>query len=188
MLQRALSFFTMANKKTAPKEIDRDYVPKYVIVHHSGVESKRPQFDAINVAHQEREFALSRLGFYVGYHIVIERDGTVRRARQDLERDCDALGRNFDSLSVCLAGNCDVIAPTDAQQRALAALLSEWCRKYRIEAKDIYPHRHFAATSCPGAKCTDIMPRALFLQYEINRLKNAVANVGKHGSYGSAQA
>lgn len=128
-----------------------DYKPKYIVVHHSAADVPDPQFEAINEWHRQRDFAKSDLGFYVGYHIVIEKDGEVKRARNDLERDCDALGHNFDSLSVCVVGNLDKSEPTEAQILALGVLLANWCNKYTIHPTQIFPHRHFASKSCYGS-------------------------------------
>lgn len=129
-----------------------DYIPKYIIVHHSAADAPTPQFDAINEWHRVRNFAQSELGYFVGYHRVIEKDGTVRIARGDLERDCDALGHNFDSLSVCLVGNLSQNDPTDEQVAALGQLLTAWCKTHSISPAKIFPHRHFANTSCYGSK------------------------------------
>ena len=150
-----------------------EYIPKYIIVHHSAASAPTPQFDAINEWHEARGFPQSESGFFVGYHRVIETDGTVRTARGDLERDCDALGHNFDSLSVCLVGNFDVSEPTPAQVASLGAMLSEWCSRYNLGADVIYPHRHFAAKSCYGANLPDQWAAIVYLRYAIAQLQSA---------------
>lgn len=111
------------------------------------------------------------LGYYVGYHRVIEADGTVRIARIDTERDCDSLGHNYDSLSVCLAGNFDVSEPTRIQAAALGALLSHWCTLWGLESAEIFPHRRFNSTSCYGAKVPDNWAQLIYLKHEILRLQ-----------------
>lgn len=152
-----------------------EYQPKYIVVHHSAATSPQPQFAAIDEWHKARTFPISSLGYYVGYHRVIEQDGTVIQAREDLERDCDALGHNFDSLSVCLVGNFNAYRPTPAQIAALAALLSEWCNKYGLGPDDIFPHRHFGTSSCYGTKLTDNWASYLFLRYEYDRLHRIIS-------------
>ena len=148
-----------------------DYVPKYIIVHHSAAEKPDPQFESINQWHKARGFAVSELGYYVGYHLVIEKDGTKRRARNDLERDCDALGHNFDSLSVCLAGNLNISKPTTAQEIALADLLAYWCREYKMPYTEIKPHRAVGQTSCYGTNVPDSWAAYITLQHEIECLR-----------------
>ncbi len=147
-----------------------DYVPKYILVHHSAAQSPVPQFDAINEWHKERDFAKSLLGYYVGYHRVIEQDGTVKVARADLERDCDALGHNFDSLSVCLVGNFDENEPTSAQIVSLGRTLDDWCKRWSINYDQIFPHRHFANKSCYGNKLPDTWAQYQLLTYRIDQL------------------
>jgi len=129
---------------------DDEYSPTYIIVHHSAVDSPDPQFKDIDAWHRVRKFPKSKRGFHVGYHKVIEKDGTVEIARDDLERDCDALGHNFDSLSVCLVGNLSKNDPTDAQVLALGEVLTDWVNEYKIHPTKIFPHRHFASTQCYG--------------------------------------
>lgn len=142
-----------------------DYVPKYILVHHSAAEAPTPQFDAINEWHRVRGFVPSQSGYFVGYHRVIEKDGTVKVARADTERDCDALGHNFDSLSVCLVGNFDQVEPTDAQIDSLGKILNEWTVKYNISASKIWPHRHFANKSCYGSRLENSWAQIVCLSY-----------------------
>lgn len=130
-----------------------------------------PQFEAINEWHKDRDFPLSTLGYFVGYHRVIEADGSVRIARLDTERDCDSFGHNYDSLSVCLAGNFDLKPPTQAQSNALGALLSHWCTLWGLEDSEIFPHRRFNPTSCPGKLLPDNWAQLVYLKYEILRLQ-----------------
>lgn len=150
-----------------------DYWPKYIIVHHSAAASPQPQFEAINEWHKQRDFPPSLSGFFVGYHRVIETDGTIQIARGDLERDCDALGHNFDSLSVCLVGNFDHSDPTPAQVESLGETLFGWCSKYKLGATDIFPHRKFAAKSCYGANLPDQWAAIVYLRYAIAQLQSA---------------
>lgn len=148
-----------------------DYIPKYIIVHHSAAEEPNPQFDAINEWHRARAFVKSELGYFVGYHVVIEKDGTVERARDDLERDCDALGHNFDSLSVCLVGNFDKTDPTAEQLASLGKVLSGWCKKYNISPLAIYPHRKFAAKTCYGNRLENVFGTLVALSSPASKKK-----------------
>jgi len=160
----------------ATMETKMENDPKYIVVHHSAAVSPDPQFAAIEKWHAARGFPISSLGFHVGYHVVIEKDGELVRAREDLERDTDALGHNFDSLSVCLVGNFDAYKPTPAQVATLATLLSEWCNKYALGPDDIFPHRHFNATHCYGTKLADNWAAYTFLRHEYDRLRGIIGD------------
>ncbi len=129
-----------------------DNNPDKLIVHHDGVSRSGPSFDVINEAHRQRDFPLSSLGFYVGYHRLIERDGTTRTARKDEEEGAHTIGQNRSSIGICLAGNFDIEDPTPEQIAELGAVLTHYCAKYHIPAKEIYPHRHFANKSCFGSR------------------------------------
>jgi hypothetical protein len=110
-----------------------------IIWHHSAADSPTPQFDAINQWHKERTFPLSSLGFYVGYHYVIEKDGTVKQARE-----------NMDSIGICLVGDFTVSRPTLAQEKSFASLLRKLMLAYNISVNSIEPHRRDDSTECPG--------------------------------------
>jgi hypothetical protein len=165
---------TAVKKAAASKEV---YKPSYIIVHHSAAKSPVPQFEAINEWHKDREFPESELGFFAGYHRVIEKDGTVVVARNDHERDCDALGHNYDSLSVCLVGHYDMEVPPPAQLASLAKVLQEWCQVHSLTAADIHIHREFAATNCPGIRISRQSIQILYLQAEIKRLNKELAAI-----------
>lgn len=149
----------------------KEYIPKYILVHHSAAESPTPQFEAINEWHRARKFAKSELGFYVGYHRVIERDGTVKKAREDTERDCDALGHNYDSLSVCLVGDFSKTDPTPEQIESLGALLVEWTATYNISPLQIFPHRHFGSTTCYGSRLENSWATLVCLTHSLTKKK-----------------
>jgi N-acetylmuramoyl-L-alanine amidase len=156
------------------------YQPQYIIVHHSAAEEPTPQAAAINEWHRARGFAKSESGSYIGYHRVIERDGTVVVARDDLERDCDALGHNYDSLSVCLVGNFSKTDPTPQQIDALGALLDEWCTTHGISPLAIYPHRKFGNTACPGSRLENSWARDVLYAYLYTGKKKVSSVGGKH--------
>lgn len=134
-------------------------VPKKIIIHHDGASRSGNSFDVINSYHKGLDFPVSRLGFYAGYHYVIERNGKVRQAREDNEIGAHTVGENGSSIGICLAGNFDTEDPTKAQTEALAGLLIAHTSMYRIPASEIYPHRKFAKKSCYGARLHDLWGR-----------------------------
>lgn len=121
-----------------------------IIWHHSAADSPTPQFAAINDWHKARSFPLSSLGFYVGYHYVIEKDGTVTQARKDTEIGAHDTGENMDSIGICLVGDFTISRPTLAQEKSFALLLRQLMLKYNISVNSIEPHRRDDATECPG--------------------------------------
>lgn len=129
--------------------------PNSIIWHHSANPSTGHQADEINAYHRTRGFTLSALGFYGGYHILIEKDGTIFRYRNDNEIGCHTYAHNENTLGVCLAGNFDAELPTPEQHTALHEQLNEWMQLYNIPKEQIFPHRHFRNTDCPGKNLYD---------------------------------
>lgn len=126
-----------------------------IIVHHSAADAPAPQFDAINEWHKARGFPLSTLGFHVGYHWVIEKDGTVVQARDEDEIGAHDQGENLDSIGICLVGNFDKTDPTTAQEESLGKILVRMLDEYGLTIWSIEPHRKNDATSCYGTRLPD---------------------------------
>lgn len=143
--------------------------PRKIIVHHTAAVGPLPQFSSINAWHKERDFPISSLGYYVGYHYVIEKDGQLRTARRESEIGAHTIGQNESSIGVCLVGNFDTEAPTAQQINTLGDLLAALCTRYLLTAEDIYPHRHFAAKSCYGSRLGDYWAARVYLQHEATR-------------------
>ena len=134
-----------------------------------------PQFNSINEWHRIRNFKKSSLGFYVGYHRVIEKDGTVVKAREDEEENNAVLLHNHDSLAVCLVGNFDKEDPTPEQVASLRDVLTEWVDAHDIDPLSIYPHKKFSNTSCPGGRLETTWPMLVYLTGAGTKKKLSVA-------------
>lgn len=152
-------------------------VPKKIIVHHSAADTPTPQFDAINEWHKERDFTLSELGFYVGYHYVIEKDGQLKTARREYEVGCHTIGENEQSIGVCLVGNFDVSDPTPQQLATLGDLLTSLCTRYSLDESEIFPHRAFAQKDCYGTRLGDHWAARVYLEHEHSRIEIRLKNL-----------
>lgn len=88
----------------------------------------------------------------VGYHFVIEGDGTLRPGRNPNEIGAHAKGHNMHSLGVCVVGDNTQpsLAWSEDQRQSLVDFV-RWFRRFYPEA-DIMGHRDLkdAATLCPG--------------------------------------
>lgn len=94
---------------------------------------------------------LSSLGFYIGYHALINWDGSLLVTRQDFEESAAVIGYNQNALHICLAGNFDNELPTTEQITSLRAWLEQKMKLYNIPLANIYPHRWAAPyKSCYG--------------------------------------
>ncbi|MDD5431010.1 MAG: peptidoglycan recognition family protein [Candidatus Pacebacteria bacterium] len=142
--------------------------PDKIIIHHTADSDNRPQFDKINRAHKERTFPLSSLGYYVGYHYLIERDGNITQARKNSDEGAHAVGQNISSIGIGLSGNFDVEWPTVQQKTALTALCTKLFEDLNIPLSEIYNHKDFGDTSCPGKYLDKNTVKWLIVGQEIN--------------------
>ena len=145
--------------------------PDKIIVHHSTSLIAMHQAHLIDGWHEKRDFPKSQLGFFIGYHYVIEKDGTVLQARLVTEGGAHTVGQNFSSIGICLAGNFDIELPTVAQERSLAALIDDEIGRWHLDSAAIYPHRAFAKKDCYGTRLSNDWARDVFLRNKIGWLK-----------------
>jgi len=83
----------------------------------------------------------------VGYHRIINRDGTIEHGRPDYWIGAHVYEHNHESLGVCLIGRSQF---TDAQMQALDQVLRDW--KARHPKAEIRGHCDFDNTekTCPN--------------------------------------
>lgn len=135
---------------------------QFLVVHHTGPLENSPGADTssqtvqdINNWHKIRGFPISSLGYYVGYHYVITKEGEVTQCRQDDEIGAHTIGYNDKSIGIVLTGNFDYFHPTWGQTYALKSLLTQKIKQYGLLASKVAPHRAFAQKSCYGRNLTD---------------------------------
>lgn len=138
-------------------------IPKYIIVHHSAAITPNPQVSDINEWHKIRNFPISSLGYYVGYHYVIEKNGDLIQTRLDAEEGAHTIGQNTTSIGICLVGDFDVELPTDEQTATLGHLLLVLCDTYQLSMLRIQPHRQFANKSCYGKQLDSAWAQRVYL-------------------------
>ena len=124
-------------------------IPQQIVIHHSASSRDRTTIPDINTWHKARDFTLSSLGYYIGYHYVILADGEVVQTRRDNEVGCHCIP-NTGKLGICLTGNFEVEIPTDLQLSALKTLSDKLCKVYNIDNRQILGHRELSNTACPG--------------------------------------
>ncbi|MBF0215709.1 MAG: N-acetylmuramoyl-L-alanine amidase [Candidatus Omnitrophica bacterium] len=129
---------------------------KYIIIHHSATEEGSSAL--FNIAHKKRGWK------GVGYDFVIDngtkgkRDGeiemTPRWTNQDVGAHCSAARMNEIGIGICLVGNFSKEGVSNAQMKALAYLVSELQRYYKIPSSRVLGHGQVkgATTECPGRR------------------------------------
>lgn len=94
----------------------------------------------------------------IGYHHVVDLDGTVEPGRPESEVGAHCLKHNANSIGVVYVGGLasDGKTPKDTrtpeQKTALVKLLTELKRRYPNAT--IHGHRDFAAKACPSFDAT----------------------------------
>lgn len=137
--------------------------PKKILVHCSDVSQTelKDQFNSINKYHKDvREFPVSSLGIYVGYHRLIT-GGKNYKCREDFEigAHCnnvvDGLSMNLQALGVGVGFDGDIEMPTTEHVKLLQQQIWEWQDKHTISNKDVEFHRDYATNkTCPGRLIT----------------------------------
>lgn len=120
----------------------------YIVVHHTASSDDLTTSD-IHQMHLNNGWA------GVGYHFVLEKDGSVHQGRPVWAQGAHAEGHNFESIGVNLVGNFDEgdNEPTDEQMESLKILLDDL--KFAYPGASIVGHRDLNATACPGRNLYD---------------------------------
>ena len=127
--------------------------PKFLIVHHEAspfaLRDNVKRFDAVDDYHTSKGWG------GIGYHYFIERDGEVKQGRQDNAEGAHTIGKNTESLGICMAGNMDLQMPSSAQVKSLKTLVQQKMKEYLIFPSNVVGHRKYANKSCPGKLLSD---------------------------------
>ncbi len=124
-----------------------------ITLHHSGSsEPLRPEDDPVAILNDLFEWgAEDRNWWDVPYHYLIDLEGHIYEGRDakyagETNTTYDPRGH----LLISVMGNYNEQEPTDAQINAIAEMMAYAIQKYDLSVDDIYAHRDWADTSCPG--------------------------------------
>lgn len=164
---------------------------KYIAVHNTGgtqadnsASSQNMTAAQVDAYHKSRWNFRSELGRYGGYNFFIDRNGDVTQFRKIGEETAAQYGHNFDTISICLAGNFSVMSmdrPTKLQEKALVHVI-DWIMRYQfgmksglfsvkegtvlnVDVSRIVPHRALqSGTECNGMKLENGWARDLYMR------------------------
>lgn len=148
--------------------------PNQITIHHSA-SGPNTTVAEIDAWHKARYFTLSRLGYYVGYHYVIEPDGTTTQTRKDWEMGCHSIP-NDGKIGICLIGDFTKSDPPTPQLDALHSLVESLKKSYNLDK--VLGHRECNRTECPGDGLFKwvLTYRISWLQQLLNLLLNKTQN------------
>lgn len=116
-----------------------------IIVHCSATEAgQNIKASTIDAWHRARGFK------QIGYHYVVDLDGTIERGRPVSLAGAHCKGRNAHSIGVCYIGGLKDGKPADTrtweQKAALNKLLFNLISMYHVR---VHGHRDYAKKDCP---------------------------------------
>lgn len=126
--------------------------PKILIFHHSAI--KAITVEKIDNLHKNKGWE------GIGYHYFIAKDGAIYEGRPEGAEGAHTIGKNRESIGICVEGNLEEEEITLNQIVSIEKLSLYLCLKYDIN--DILQHKDFANTLCPGKN------------FPIDEIKNSV--------------
>jgi len=160
----------------------KKYKKTAINIHHTAAYAENDiaeQFSHVNNSHYNRwnGQTKSSMGFYGGYHYLIERSGVVQQFREEDEVGAhNNLGikwvgasrqsLNHYGIGISFAGNMSRQHLTEAQIISFVELVKDIQTRHDIKDEDITPHRDWKATQCPGNNIPDKVYPWLLEQYE----------------------
>lgn len=120
---------------------------KYIIVHCSATkEGEDYRAKDIDRWHRQKGYA------GIGYHFVVDLDGTIERGRDIKAAGAHCLGHNMESVGVCYIGGIGANGRaadtrTEAQKESLTELIK--ALKTQFRGAEVRSHRDFANKACP---------------------------------------
>ena len=152
--------------------------PKFLVLHCSDVSHNTNPHQLISIDRyhrDERGFPKSSLGFWVGYHYLIDSDKEYQcRADTDEGAHCNQgydgktiyqpgaydntkiKSMNFQSIGICWSGDGDIEYPTPIQYGLLQKRIWALQDKWKIPNENVKYHRYFSkGKTCAGSLLTD---------------------------------
>ncbi|MCF3180625.1 N-acetylmuramoyl-L-alanine amidase [Streptomyces polychromogenes] len=146
--------------------------PERIIVHHTATAN-------VTDYSRERAHALARAvqAYHMdmqgwidtGQHFTVSRGAFVLEGRHnslatlgagdELVRAAHCVGQNSVAIGIENEGTYTSEEPPAAQFAALADLCAHVCRQYGVPASEIYGHRDFNSTACPGDRLYALLPK-----------------------------
>lgn len=146
--------------------------PNKIIVHHTVSEntSDLSRAQAHDHAHWVQDLHIDDNGWTdTGYHFVNSRGGWLTEGRHQslstltegsgMVLGAHTSGQNYEAIGIANEGTYhDGATPPTRQWDALVDMCAYVCQQYGIPSGEIYGHKDFGATECPGV-FHDMLPR-----------------------------
>ena len=132
IIESNLSFKSLSNLGTV----------KRIILHHA---------EASNCTVQDiHRWHLNNGWAGIGYHFFVRKDGTIYRGRPENKLGAHTSNHNTGSLGICFEGSYNKETMPSEQLRAGQELITYLRDKYGLLKANVYKHKDFNSTDCPG--------------------------------------
>lgn len=113
-----------------------------ILTHHAAWKSCGVM--KIHKAHQSNGWA------GIGYHFLVRKNGKIYEGRPINTVGAHCTGENSDSIGICFEGDFTTDTMTNKQLKAGQELIAYLVKLYGLSMSDVYRHKDFMATACPG--------------------------------------
>lgn len=91
----------------------------------------------------------------IGYHYVIDLDGTIEPGRDEKYVGAHVTGQNANSIGICYIGGLDTTGKTkdtrtQQQKEAMFSLVKKLLNRYGLTINQVHCHNEYAAKDCPS--------------------------------------
>jgi hypothetical protein len=146
--------------------------PNKIIVHHTAFANTADtgESGSFAIAHEIQDLHMDTNGWIdSGQHFTISRSGIIMEGRhRSLERleagsdmvvGAHTVGQNTQGIGIENNGTYTSVAPPAILYASLVSMCSYICYKYGLSPNEIYGHRDFNDTECPGDKLYAMLPQ-----------------------------
>ncbi|MBW5484669.1 peptidoglycan recognition protein family protein [Streptomyces bambusae] len=146
--------------------------PQRIIVHHTATANVTDYSKerAYTLARAIQNYHMDTHGWIdTGQHFTVSRGAFVMEGRHnsldELQsglrqvRAAHCVGQNTLSIGIENEGTYTTVEPPAAQYAALVELCAHVCRQYGLPPSEIYGHRDFNDTGCPGDRLYAMLPK-----------------------------
>lgn len=146
--------------------------PNKILVHHTATANSTDysQAHAFALARSIQDYHMDTNGWSdSGQHFTISRGGYAMEGRHyslshlqsgsGMVVGAHCPGQNDQAIGIENEGTYSTVAPTTALYDQLVKMCAYICDRYKIPATEIYGHRDFRATECPGDVLYSMLPQ-----------------------------
>lgn len=122
-----------------------------IIMHHSAsIDGQAQNWGEIRRYHIHKR-GWSNIGYHYGIEVV-DYDYEILIGRFEHENGVHCTGQNSQAIGICMVGNFEKHPVPLLQWHKALRLVRQIMKTHDLKPTDVYGHRDFKATACPGKK------------------------------------